>query len=301
MRILFFWVAAFSVLAACGPTEAIVEGGEEAELSDEATSTETGELRRCFCPAPFTCRHSTSPSHMFPRAHAAMLRAGLTDGMLLQTFGDAEASVGTHCPEPGTDNSAATDTTVGATPCARVHALRMEGFAAWYRKPPTFSPAHIHMIWAAAPVMKSSLKSQVNSFLDGRNGLASNGIDTICPITQAEKNAVRAARDGDGGRCVPGGDYCGGNKLAGASNKLYRCTAERDARLIRTCNHGCSVNPGADDSCRCVPHSNYCGEDQITGNPNTLYRCGANGVSRTPIAQCSRGCRVVPGAEDRCN
>src|SRR5205085_3130145 len=127
-------------------------------------------------PQPFTCGHSSSPSHMFSAAHAAMLRAGVGDGLLIQTFGDAPASVGTHCPEPGTTDSAATDIVSGSAPCTRTRALRMQGFAAWYRVPPSFS-RHIHAVYAGAPVLKSSLQSQVASFLQGRNGLASNGVD----------------------------------------------------------------------------------------------------------------------------
>ncbi len=60
---------------------------------------------------------------MYSGAHAAMLRAGVGDSLLIQTFGDAPASVGTHCPEPGATYSAATDISSGSSPCSRVHDL----------------------------------------------------------------------------------------------------------------------------------------------------------------------------------
>ena len=294
----------------CGPvedledSEAMASTGadDEVELSDDDLASTSDALSRCFCRQPFTCGHSRSPSHMFSSAHAAMLRAGVSDGLLIQTFGDAPASVGTHCPEPGTTDSAATDIVSGSAPCTRTRALRMQGFAAWYRVPPSFT-RHIHAVYAGAPVLKSSLQSQVSSFLQGRNGLASNGVDTVCPITSAERAAVRAARDGDnnnGGSCVPGGYYCGTDKVSGARNSLYRCTADRTASFVRACNHGCSINPGEDDSCRCVAGSNYCGMDVITGDRNTLYRCGSDGVSISKLRTCANGCKVNPGAEDTC-
>lgn len=296
----------------CGPIEDLEDSdamsttgeADEIELSDDDLASTSDALSRCFCPQPFTCGHSSSPSHMFSAAHAAMLRAGVTDSLLIQTFGDAPASVGTHCPEPGTTDSAATDIVSGSSPCTRTRALRKQGFAAWYRVPPSFG-RHIHAVYAGAPVMKSSLKSQVASFLSGRNGLASNGIDTVCPITAAEKAAVRAARDGDstpssGGKCVPGGFYCGTDKVEGARNSLYRCNADRSASLVRACSHGCSINSGDDDSCKCVAGSNYCGGDVVTGDRNTLYRCDSNGVSTTKLRSCANGCKVNAGAEDAC-
>lgn len=299
--------AALLILSACQASTADVTTSDpfgEEELAGDDTMVATGELGSCFCPAPFTCQHSSSPSRMFPGAHAAMLRAGVTDASLIQTFGDAPASVGTHCPEPGVGWSAATDVSSGSNPCARVHALRMEGFAAWSRTPPSFS-THIHMVYAGTPSLKSSLKSQLNSFAVGRNGLANNEVETRCPITQAERAAVNAVRNGGTppppGACVPGGFYCGGDKVTGNANTLYRCNADaKTATVVRACAHGCSVNAGDDDSCRCSAGGAYCGGDQITGNSSTLYRCGSNGVSTTVIARCARGCSVNSGRDDSC-
>ncbi len=165
----------------------------EVELSGDDTVVASSELGSCYCAQPYTCGHSSSPSRMYSGAHDAMLRAGVGDGSLIQTFGDAAASVGTHCPEPDSSYSAATDIDPGSSACSRVHELRMQGFAAYYRTPPSFG-YHIHMVYAGTP----SLKSQLNSFADGRNGLANNDIETHCPITQAERNAVNAVRNGGG-------------------------------------------------------------------------------------------------------
>ncbi len=302
-------LAALLMLSACSSSIADVSTSEnfgEEELAGDDTMVASSELGSCFCAAPFTCQHSNSPSRMFSGAHAAMLRAGVGDGSLIQTFGDAPASVGTHCPEPGVTWSAATDIVSGSNPCARVHDLRMQGFAAFSRGPPSFS-VHIHAVYAGTPVLKSSLQSQLNSFAAGRNGLANNEIETHCPITQAERNAVSAVRNGGGGgggggTCVPGGLYCGGDKVSGSASTLFRCNSDaKTASVVRACSHGCSVNAGDDDSCRCSPGGAYCGGDQITGNSSTLYRCGSNGVSSSVIARCSRGCSVNSGRDDSCN
>ncbi len=240
-------VAAFALAGAsgCGPTLG------ELESLDEPVATHQDAVSTCYCPAPHTCGFSSSPSYMYPAARDAMQRAGVTNAALIQTFGDAEASVGTHCPEPGAGYSAATDFDEGSTPCARTRSLRMQGFAAWYRVPPAFG-THIHAVYAGTPSLKSSLKNQLASFAQGRNGLASNAVETVCPITQAEKDAVAKVRAG--GVCVAGGEYCGGDKVKGSPNTLYRCNSDGvTATELRVCPYGCSVNPGKDDSCKPAP------------------------------------------------
>lgn len=282
---------------------------EEMDDGDEAVATSSNAVGSCYCAQPYTCGHSTSPSYMYPAAHTAIEKAGVKDSDLLQTFGDAPASVGTHCPEPGQHYSAATDVTPSAHPCDRVHDLRMQGFAAWYRVPPSFG-YHIHAVYAGTPVLKSSLKNQITSFTEGRNGLVSNAKDTICPITSAEIKAVENVRagkpagggsSGGGSSCEPGGFYCGGDKVAGSSNTLYRCDAGgKSATKVRACAHGCSVNPGEDDSCKCSPGGEYCGGDVIDGDASTLYRCGSDGVSTTKVKHCANGCAVHSGTDDSC-
>ncbi|MBK7863845.1 MAG: hypothetical protein IPJ65_35610 [Archangiaceae bacterium] len=255
-------VAFFAVLAGCDPVEdelgdpgdldPSLEGpADDVELADaeDLVSSEESALRHCYCRAPYACVHSSSPSHMYSGAHWAMRKAGVSDSSLIQTYGDVRASVGTHCPESGTTWSAATDIASGSSPCARTRALRRQGFAAWYRVPPSFS-RHIHAVYAGAPEMKQSLKNQVASFLQGRNGLASNGVDSICPITAAEKAAVIAARE-HRYPCSPGGLYCGTDVVWGYRNTLYRCNSNHTASAVRSCRRGCDINPsGIADACR---------------------------------------------------
>lgn len=50
--------------------------------------------------------------------------------------------------------------------------------------------------------------------------------------------------------CVPGGYYCGGDKVKGNADSLYECNSAGDGeRFIRSCAKGCRVNEGRDDSC----------------------------------------------------
>lgn len=50
--------------------------------------------------------------------------------------------------------------------------------------------------------------------------------------------------------CVPGGYYCGGDKVKGNPDSLYKCNAAGDGEsLVHACSRGCRVNEGRDDSC----------------------------------------------------
>lgn len=290
------------LLAACSASDdgdgELVRGAEE-ELGGNGH----------YCPAPYTGGHSSSPKYMYSGAHAAMVAAGVSDSALMQTFGDAPASVGTHCPEHGVSYSDATDFYPGSNPCARVHALRMNGFAAFHRTRPTFSDDHIHAVYAGAPVMKSSLKSQLQSFYAKRNGLVSNAIETHCPITNAEISAVKAVASGGGGTsvsgggCQPGGTYCGGDKVGGSSNTLYVCNSNNTASSLGACADGCKVRSGIDDICAgsggCQSGGYYCGGDKVTGNPNVLYEC-TGGSSGTVSRVCADGCKINSGSDDAC-
>ena len=69
-----------------------------------------------------------------------------------------------------------------------------------------------------------------------------------------------------GGNCVPGGYYCGGDKVTGDKNTLYLCHGKATPTVVKKCTSGCNVNPGTDDSCapapsscsiKNVPHSSY--------------------------------------------
>jgi hypothetical protein len=242
------------VFTACAELDPEADDEVDAQTKAEAKGETSDALgRTCYCTGAAACGHSASPSYMYAGAHSAMLAAGVTDASLTQTFGDAPASVGTHCPEPGKPYSAATDIQIGSDPCGRTRKLRAQGFAAWFRTAPEFpGNLHIHAVYPGAPGIKTSLQHQVASFLDGRDGLAGNKIDAHCPITDSEKAAVRAAQAGsttNASACVAGGAYCGGDKVKGDASTLYRCNADGTTTVIEACANGCAVKSGAEDAC----------------------------------------------------
>ncbi|MBX3228976.1 MAG: glycoside hydrolase family 104 protein [Labilithrix sp.] len=50
--------------------------------------------------------------------------------------------------------------------------------------------------------------------------------------------------------CVAGSDYCGGNKVTGDKDTLYKCTSGTTGTVVEKCANGCKINPGDDDSCK---------------------------------------------------
>jgi murein DD-endopeptidase MepM/ murein hydrolase activator NlpD len=55
--------------------------------------------------------------------------------------------------------------------------------------------------------------------------------------------------------CSPGGFYCGGDKIGGNPNILYRCRASASPVVVQKCTSGCRVHPGSDDSCIIPPRA----------------------------------------------
>lgn len=105
---------------------------------------------------------------------------------------------------------------------------------------------------------------------------------------------------GSGGGCVVGGLYCGGDKVKGNANTLYRCEAGDTVSVVKTCADGCMVRSGQDDACRpCVVGGLYCGGDKISGDSSTLYRCTSDGTG-TVVKHCAHGCGVHSGSDDAC-
>lgn len=103
--------------------------------------------------------------------------------------------------------------------------------------------------------------------------------------------------------CETGGDYCGGNELAGDEDTLYRCTDGVPIARGR-CVHGCTVRDGIDDGCEggpmtCVDGGLYCGGNELVGDPASLYRCeGGQAVDRI---MCPNGCAIAtPPNDDFC-
>ena len=205
---------------------------------------------------------------LHPRASDALRAAGVTASRIMQTIGDAPASAGTHAQD-GTVNGhpycAATDISVSGLSNPQIQNLLARlskvGFAAWFRWPghdgwPASEIRHIHAVYANAK-MKTSLRSQIRSWLVGRNGLVSNTLYGFFHWTAAEKAVVRHkfAQSGEGttnggASCVVGGAYCGGDKISGDRSTLYRCTGTGAPAVIRHCANGCAVHAGTDDACR---------------------------------------------------
>jgi hypothetical protein len=161
--------------------------------------------------------------------------------------------------------SAATDLSVSGLSNAQIKNLLARlakvGFAAWFRWPghdgwPASEVRHIHAVYANAK-MKSALRSQVRSWLVGRNGLVSNTLYGFFQWTAAEKAVVRnkfaqsaQGTTNAGASCFVGGLYCGGDKIGGDPSTLFRCTGTGAPAVVRHCASGCAVHPGSDDACR---------------------------------------------------
>ena len=203
-----------------------------------------------------------------PRASDALRSIGISASRIMQTIGNAAASAGTHAQDGvvnGHPYCAATDISVSGLSNTQIRNLLEKlgrvGFAAWFRWPghdgwPSYEVRHIHAVYANAR-MKSSLRSQVRSWLVGRNGLVSNTLYGFYHWSATAKDVVRHkfaqsayGTTNGGSSCVVGGLYCGGDKISGSTSTLYRCTGTGAPTVVRHCANGCRVNPGANDSCR---------------------------------------------------
>ena len=56
-----------------------------------------------------------------------------------------------------------------------------------------------------------------------------------------------------GNNCVPGGYYCGGDKVSGDPKTLYLCRGPGTPAVAQRCTTSCKVNSGVDDSCAVDP------------------------------------------------
>jgi hypothetical protein len=240
-------------------------------LADSAIANEgapTGERAANLPPPAATPDAAILKWGLHPRASDALRSIGVSASRIMQTIGNAAASAGTHAQD-GTVNghpySAATDISVSGLSNTQIRNLLEKlgrvGFAAWFRWPghdgwPSSEIRHIHAVYANCR-MKSSLRSQVRSWLVHRNGLVSNTIYGFYTWSATAKATVRHkfAQSGSGttnagSSCVVGGYYCGGDKVSGSSSTLYRCTGSGAPAVVRHCANGCRVNAGSDDSCR---------------------------------------------------
>jgi hypothetical protein len=163
----------------------LVEGIVDADVSDEYATTAAALLH----------------AGLHPRASDAMRAAGVASWRITQTIGSAPDSAGTHERDGyvnGKPYSAATDISTSGMTLTQITNLleRMSklGFALWYRQQGHdgwSGPSHIHAVYANC-AMKSSLRSQVRSWLAGRNGLVSNTIYQFHHFSAAAKAAVKA-------------------------------------------------------------------------------------------------------------
>jgi hypothetical protein len=255
-----------AVLAAEPPEDdaATFDTADAAELPDVAVD-DTDEVD---APVGIQPHAALLRFGLHPRASDALRAAGVTASRIVQTIGNAAASAGTHAQD-GTVNghpySAATDLSVSGLSNAQIQNLLARlakvGFAAWFRFPghdgwPASEVRHIHAVYANAK-MKASLRSQVRSWLVGRNGLVSNTLYGFFHWTAAEKAVVRGkftqsaqGTTNAGSTCVVGGDYCGGDKISGDKNTLFRCTGTGAPAVVKKCANACVVHSGSDDTCR---------------------------------------------------
>ena len=139
---------------------------------------------------------------LHPTASDHLRCAGVPAARITQTIGYATASAGTHAPDgrvAGVQYAAATDISTRSLSSADIRTLLSrlanQGFAAWYRWPghdgwPSSQSPHIHAIYVGA-AMKSSLRSQVRSWLDDRNGLVSNTRYGFYSWTSAQQALIR--------------------------------------------------------------------------------------------------------------
>lgn len=103
--------------------------------------------------------------------------AGVTISLTQGSYnaGGVSASAGTH------DGGGAVDINVNnwssSTRAKVVLALRKAGFAAWLRTPAQGFAYHIHAIAIGDVEASRGAKNQVQSYFNGRNGLANNGAD----------------------------------------------------------------------------------------------------------------------------
>ncbi|MBV8761071.1 MAG: hypothetical protein JO257_27495 [Deltaproteobacteria bacterium] len=138
---------------------------------------------------------------LHPRASDALRAAGVSSSRIMQTIGNAAASAGTHARDGyfnGHPYSAATDISVYGLSQSQIanllERLGKVGFAAWYRHSGYdgwYGVNHIHAVYANC-LMKTSLRSQVRSWLAGRNGLVSNTIYRFHTFSAAARATVKA-------------------------------------------------------------------------------------------------------------
>lgn len=235
---------------------------------DDDLSDDAGQALADASPLQVSSYAALLKSGLHPRASDALRAAGVSASRITQTIGNAAASAGTHAKDGSVNGhaySAATDISVSGLSNTQIKNLLSKlakvGFAAWFRWPghdgwPSSEARHIHAVYANSK-MKSSLRSQVRSWLVGRNGLVSNTLYTFYKWSSADRTVVRnkfaqsaSGTTNGGSTCFVGGLYCGGDKISGDKNTLYRCTGTGAPVVVKKCTKGCAIHSGDDDACK---------------------------------------------------
>ncbi len=213
---------------------------------------------------------------------------------ITQTVGNAAASAGVH-KQDGTVNgqpyTAAVDISTSGLSTTEIHnlleRLAKVGFAVWYRqhgRDGWNGVNHMHAVYANTK-MKSALRSQVRSWLVGRNGLVSNTTYQFHKFSATAKSVVKAkfAQSSDG--TTNGGAGVGARINTSGAALTIRAGASTSTAAIG------SVSDGAYVTIRCQAYGKA-----ISGTygTSTLWdKIGTGFVADAYVATGSDG-RVAP-------
>jgi hypothetical protein len=231
---------------------------------------------------------------LHPRASDALRAAGVAAWRITQTIGSAPASAGYHAQD-GTVNgapyTAAVDLSTSGLSSAQIHnlleKLAKTGFAVWYRKNGVdgWSGAnHIHAVYANCK-MKTQLRAQVRSWLNGRNGLVSNRVYTWHSFGALAKQTVKGKFEQSQGGTTNGGAGVSGRVNTSGAPLTIRASASTSSAAIG------SVADGAYVSIRCQKTGSTV--TGTYGTSNLWDKIGAGYVADAYVATGSDG-RVAP-------
>ncbi|HEY5920038.1 MAG TPA: hypothetical protein VIV11_00145 [Kofleriaceae bacterium] len=231
---------------------------------------------------------------LHPRASDALRAAGVSASRITQTIGNAPASAGVHLQD-GTVNgqpyTAAIDLSTSGLTSTQIHnlleRLAKVGYAGWYRK--TGSDGwngsnHIHAVYANCK-MKLALRSQIRSWLVGRNGLASNTLYKWHLFSAEAKQVVKAKfAQSESGTTNGGAGFSARVNTSGAALTI-RAAATRSSTAIG------SVSDGSYVTIKCQKYG-----ESVTGTYGTTKlwdKIGTGYISDAYVATGSDG-RVAP-------
>jgi len=231
---------------------------------------------------------------LHPRASDGLRAAGVAAWRITQTIGNAPASAGVHLADGsvnGKPYTAAVDLSVSAMSAEQIHNLLEKlgkvGFAAWYRKSGSdgwSGSNHIHAVYANCK-MKAALRSQVRSWLVGRNGLVSNTVYRWHTFSARAKSTVKAKFALSQGGTTNGGSGFSARINTSGAPLTIRSGASSGSTAIGSVADGAYVTI----SCQKVGQS-------ITGTYGTTAlwdKIGAGYVSDAYVSTGSDG-RVAP-------